>query len=146
MKKSGRPLTAPPDPNIRMSRRAAISIFFAGEISHIHAQAFPWAAPSEAGSTALEQGRKKEAERQFELALDQARRSNADDLIIAQCLDNLATAAYYARNLKDRDRQREKLYRESLAIRERRLGTDHPEIARSLARVAGALWDFRQGE
>ena len=117
-----------------MTRRTICSLLTVGAMDRLLAEDFPWEESTHAGSTALEQGFQRDAEQNFRLALNQAKNANADDLVIASCLDNLARATELVGGA------REKLYRESLGIRERRLKPSDPEIARSLVHVASTAY------
>jgi TonB family protein len=121
-----------------MKRRTACSLIALGVADAVLGQDAPWEAPTRTGLAALEQGFREDAERDLSLALSQAKSATADDLVVARCLDNLALATVL------KDRKRETLYRQSLAIREQRLRPDDPQIATSLAHVASTAYRVGQ--
>jgi len=126
-----------------ISRRTACGVLLTSAVSSLRAQERPWEAATRAGLRAQEQGELDEAQKQFELALSQAKTVSADDLVIADCLDNVARSLHApgtkSNAIRDRDRDREVLYKESLSMRENRLGPDHADVALSLGRMASTL-------
>ena len=84
-----------------------------------------------AGATASQRGQYEEALRRLELALKEAEAFGEQDPRYATTLNNLASV-YEAQG---RYAQAEPLYKRALAIREKALGPDHPDVAQSLLRT-----------
>src|ERR1700691_764502 len=104
-------------------RRTACGLLALGALSRLRGDESPWDAATKEGLAALEQGYREKAQKSLELALDQAKKAGADELVLAGCVDTLAAVT------GSRDPQQQKLYHQSLEIRERRLKADDPEIA-----------------
>ena len=85
-----------------------------------------------AGAAAVEEGRLEEAERAFREALNLAGEGAAGELRRATTLNNLG----YVLHRRGRLAEAEELYAQALALRQTRLGPEHPEVAQSLANLA----------
>ena len=93
-----------------------------------YAQDTKWEKSTAAGTKAYQQGDYVEAEKQFKTAISEAGKFGEQDQRLAASLNNLAelyrTQGNYA--------QAEPLYKRSLAIYEKALGPEHPDVAMSL--------------
>ena len=88
-----------------------------------------------AGVKAYRQGLYAEAERQFKAALSEAERFGEQDRRFATSLNNLAELY----RVQGKYVEAEPLYKRSLAIREKALGPEHPNVATSLKNYAVLL-------
>jgi tetratricopeptide (TPR) repeat protein len=96
-----------------------------------------WRSPYNSGMRALEEGRFPEAVRDLKAAVEAAESLGDHDHPLAICLSGLATA--YGKQAMDAEAE-PRLVR-ALAIRERVLGRDHPEVARSVNDLAWLCCD-----
>jgi len=87
-----------------------------------------WKASNSAGIDASKQMHFDAAEKLFRTGLKEAQKSGPDDPRVATSLNNLA-ANYY---IERKDEQAEQLYKQALAIREKKLGQNHPDVAETL--------------
>ena len=96
------------------------------------AQTDSWENRNAAGKVAYEQGDYAEAERHFAAALKIAEAFGANDPRLGTTLNNLAEL------YQDQGRygEAEPLYKRALAIREKALGPEHPDVATSLDDLA----------
>jgi len=94
-------------------------------------QATPWERHNAAGLTSFEQGNYAEAEEHWKAALKEAENFGPQDPRLATSLNNLAEI-YRAQG---RYAEAEPLYQQALAIDEKALGPDHPEVANSVFSV-----------
>lgn len=99
------------------------------------AQTASWEELTRAGHRAFERQQLAEAERQFKAAIKEAERFGHQDLRLATSFDNLAEA-YRSQN---KPKEAEKLFRQSLAIREMALGPWHIRVAQNFDSLADAL-------
>ena len=97
------------------------------------AQDTAWEKYMKAGMEAYQQGQYAEAEKQFSAALKEAEKFGEQDPRVGSSLNNLA--ALY--QVQGKYGEAEPLYRRSLAIREKALGSEHREVAQSLNNLAG---------
>ena len=95
----------------------------------------PWEKYNDAGKKAYEQGHYAEAEKLFEAALREAEKFGLQDPRLATSLNNLALLYDY--DTQGQYPEAEPLHKRSLAIREKGLGPDHPDVAISLDNLAG---------
>ncbi len=94
-----------------------------------------WEKLDAAGTAAYEQGRYAEAEKSWSAALQKAEKFGPQDTRLAQSLNDLAVLY---RN-QGKYGEAEPLYKRALAIREKSLGPDHPDVARNLENYAELL-------
>ncbi len=99
------------------------------------AQSTLWERYNDAGAEAYEQGRYTEAEKQFIAAHEEAKKFGPEDPRLAMIFSNLA-ALYRAQG---QYAKAEPLYQRAVAIMEKALGTDHPNVATSLENYAELL-------
>ena len=90
-----------------------------------------------AGVKAYRQGRYAEAERQFKAAISEAEKFGEQDTRFATSLEKLAEV-YGAQGKYG---EAEALFKRELAISEKALGSDHPNVALSLNNLAGLYRD-----
>ena len=88
-----------------------------------------WPALHDSGMRALEEGRYAEAERDLKAAVEASEALGDDDPRRALCLSGLATFD----GKETRDAEAQSLFEQALAIREKALGPDHPDVARSVS-------------
>jgi tetratricopeptide (TPR) repeat protein len=105
-----------------------VSVQFVVLTPAAYAQDSKWQSDIDAGKEARHQKNYKEAEKLFALALRDAESFEAGDKRLVKSLDELA----YTFELDHRDADAEPLYIRTLAIREKALGQDHPDVAASL--------------
>ena len=91
-----------------------------------------WDAYMRDGTSAFERGDYSTASRLFELAIKGAESFGAQDLSLARALTNLANRYWALGRYADA----EPLYKSSLAICERALGPEHPDVAASVTDLA----------
>src|SRR5262245_61966487 len=91
-----------------------------------------WESDTAAGAQALQEGRLEEAERRLEVAREHAASGSGNDLTVAASLSNLAVV----RRAQGDTAAAIDLQREALAIRERTLGSESPEVASTLTSLA----------
>jgi tetratricopeptide (TPR) repeat protein len=99
-----------------------------------------WRRPDEAGRDLMSQGRFGEAERQFAAAVAAAHALGADDPRLALALSHQAEALVAQTRFADAI----PLFERALAIEEKILGPDHPEIAQVLEPFAASLRETGQ--
>ena len=92
-----------------------------------------WRMQNAAGQEAYEQVRYDEAEKAWLLALQEAENFGPADPRLATSLDNLALLYHAQGNYAEA----EPLYQRALAIWEKALGAEHPDVATSLNNLAG---------
>ena len=98
-------------------------------------QGAKWESYITAAQQAYQQAEYAEAEKQLEAALKEAEAFGLDDVRLATSLNNLA-ALYHAQG---KYAEAEPLYQRALAIWEKALGPDHPNVAVSLENYASLL-------
>lgn len=86
-----------------------------------------WEQEHAAGMDALKRELFEEAEKHLFIALKEAERFGSQDPRLLQTLDDLADAVKRLEKLRQADRY----YRRALALREKVLGNDHPDVGRS---------------
>ena len=89
----------------------------------------------EDGTKAYQQRRYADAEKSFQSALKEAEGFGQEDLRLALTLNNLA----FLYQAQGKYAEAEPLYKRSLAIWERTLGPEHPNVAQSLENYAALL-------
>jgi tetratricopeptide (TPR) repeat protein len=104
-----------------------------------------WERSMDAGERANVDGRYHEAERQYLIALSEARNFGHDDDRLAISLYQLSVlyirqARYY--RAQDKYAEAQRLARESLSIREQVYGSEHPRVALVLNILAAALLEY----
>ncbi len=94
-----------------------------------------WEKDYVAGAQAYQQGRYAQAEKSWLAALEQAKEFGDDNFLLATSLNNLAGL------YQDQGRyaEAEPLFQRSLAIAEKALGPEHPDVATSLENYAFLL-------
>ena len=102
-----------------------------------HAQDTKWEKSNAAGVEAYQQGRYGEAEKRWLAALEEAESFGPDDQRLGTSLNNLGVL-YQARG---KYAEAEPLFKRSLAIREKALGAEHPDVIQSLNNVAGFYYN-----
>jgi tetratricopeptide repeat protein len=95
-----------------------------------------WREHLEAGQQARRQQQRAEAVRHFEAALWEAERFGPQDPRLVESLLQLSTAYTWPRGQSGGPERAEPLLRRALAIQERTLGPEHPEVAACLLRLA----------
>jgi len=100
-----------------------------------YAQSSHWEELTKAGHAAFQEQRLAEAERRFKAAIKETEHANNKGLRLAESFDNLAEVY----RVQNKHREAEKLYRQSLVIREKALGESHLQIAVSLDNLADIL-------
>src|SRR5215472_15865496 len=99
------------------------------------AQPKTWEDYIAAGKSAYQQGRYTEAEKLFEAALKEAEGFGPQDLDVATSLNNLAVL-YSAQG---KYVEAEPLFKRALAIQEKALGLEHPDVAATMENYAALL-------
>ena len=99
---------------------------------HVYAQDGNWDSYTDAGTKAYQQGKYKEAEKQWEAALKEAEGLGPKDPRLATSLNNLAELYRVQGNYAES----EPLHKRALAIYEKALGREHPRVATSLNNLA----------
>ena len=94
-----------------------------------------WDKYNAAGEKAYQQGHYEEAENQFVVALKEAEEFGGQDPRLATSLNNLALVYHE----QGKYAEAEPLYRRGLAIQEKALGPEHPNVATSLENYAKLL-------
>ena len=94
-----------------------------------------WKRNNEVGKLAYEQGRYGAAERLWLAALKEGEISKPQDPIVTEIINNLALLYY----TQGKHTEAEPLYQRSLAIQEKALGPEHPDVATSLENYAKLL-------
>jgi tetratricopeptide (TPR) repeat protein len=108
-------------------------------------RADPWVESTEEGAVALQQGRLDAAEERLMEARAAAMRGESEDLTLATSLANLAVV----QRAQGDDAAAQALYERALAIREKELGAEHPEVLQTmnnLAAVYGAQENYAAAE
>ena len=100
-----------------------------------------WQQSYDAGRAAYERADYPRAQKMFAAAVTAAERFGDDDLRLARSLNNLA-AAYAAQG---KYAEAEPLYQRALAILEKVLGPDHPDVAAVLSNYADLLRATKRG-
>ncbi len=103
--------------------------------AHASAQGGLWETYNNAGVKAYQQGNYPEAEKQLGAALKEAAGFRPQDPRRATNLNNLALLYYNQGKYADA----EPLYKRALAIVEKALGPEHPDVAKSLENYAALL-------
>ena len=96
------------------------------------AQSSLWETYNSAGMTAHQQGKYKEAEKQWEAALKEAEGFGPEAPRLATSLNNLGELY----RVQGRYAEAEPLYKRALAIVEKALGPEHPHVATGLYELA----------
>ena len=91
-----------------------------------------WQADTAAGQKAFRAGRYDEAAKSFSSALTTAQASGIEDARLATSLNNLAEVY----RVQDKDDAATPLSKQVIAIREKVLGPDHPDVAAALINLA----------
>jgi tetratricopeptide (TPR) repeat protein len=97
-----------------------------------------WETDTAAGAKAYQEGRLDDAERRLEVARERAAAGKGDDLELAASLSNLALVRRAQGDLAAAI----DLQQQALALREKVLGPEHPDVASTLNSLA-ALYDAR---
>lgn len=100
----------------------------------------PWQRHYDAGKASYEHGQYAVAEKQFLAALKEAQGFGPDDLRLAKSLNNVG--AVYA--VEGKYSKAEPLYKRSLAILEKTLGAEHPDVATCLENYGALLRQMRR--
>ena len=95
-------------------------------------QTTTWESDTAAGAKAFEAGRLDEAERDLELARERAAGPTGNDLALATSLGNLAVV----RRAQGDTAGAIELQKQAVAVREKALGPNHPDVATSLNSLA----------
>ena len=101
----------------------------------VSAQEAQWKAHMATGANAYREGRYSEAVESFQGAVKEAEAFGPHDPRLATSLNNLALLY----QVQGKYAEAEPLYKRSLAIREKALGLEHPDVARSLENYARLL-------
>ena len=105
----------------------------------------PWERHMAAGAAAYQQGKYAEAAKQIRAAVEEAREFGPADRRLAASLNNLAAIF----DAQGKYAEAEPLHQRALAIREKALGSEHPDVAQSLnnlAEVYGAQARYAEAE
>jgi tetratricopeptide (TPR) repeat protein len=94
-------------------------------VTGVYAQDLRWDRVTTVGLQAFEQGDYDEAARQFEVALAIAGTFAPDDPRVARSLMNLAIVY----DIQGQDTKAERFYQRALALQEKVLGPEHPQLA-----------------
>lgn len=138
------PLTPPPElsaisPNqerqLSEGGNSAVAMVSPGEFSA--AQAHVWETYLEGGVKARKEGRYLEAEKMIKESLEEAEKFGTDSSRYAASLNELAELD----RIRGQYSEAEPLYRKALAIRQRSLGMEDPDLAQSLNDLALLLED-----